>query len=203
MSTQTMAAMQTIAQTLAGGGGEDPPPNPGSQSQDPQRIRDTFNIALGRAPRPPGGPGGPNGPGDPRAPGELAIPPDHLVPIQLGGEIKQAGMIPQPFDGDRAKAEAFLRELRLYMMANQGVPGFKSPIRRVAITLTFIKWPKVNGWVEAMLQAIEQLHPIQDNIEYTYTDFLHRFQTQFTDSTKQETAQAALDKHYFKFPFID
>jgi hypothetical protein len=157
MSTQTMAATQTIAQTLAGGGGEDPPPNPRSQSQDPQRIRDTFDIALGRAPRPPGGPGGPNGPGDPGAPGEPAIPPDHLVPIQPGGEIKQAGMTPQPFDGDRTKAEAFLRELRLYMMANQGVPGFESPIRHVAIALTFIKGSKVDGWVEAMLQAIEQL----------------------------------------------
>ena len=54
-----------------------------------------------------------------------------------------------------------------------------------------------------MLQVIEQLHPIQDNIKYTYTDFIHHFQTQFMDSTKQETAQAALDKHYFKFPFID
>jgi len=112
-------------------------------------------------------------------------------------------MTPQPFDGERTKAEAFLRELRLYMMANQGVPGFESPIRRVAIALTFIKGLKVNGWVEAMLQAIEQLHPIQDNVEYTYTDFLHHFQTQFTDSTKQETAQAALDRHHFKFPFID
>jgi hypothetical protein len=112
-------------------------------------------------------------------------------------------MTPQPFDGDRTKAEAFLRELRLYMMANQGVPGFESPIRHVAIALTFIKGPKVDGWVEAMLQAIEQLHPIQDNIEYTYTDFLHHFQTQFTDSTKQETTQAALNRHHFKFPFID
>ena len=105
-----MAATQTIVRTLAEGG-KDPPLNSGSQSQDPQRIRDTFNITLGRAPRPPGGPGGPNGPGDPGAPEEPAIPPDHLVPIQLGGEIKQAGMTPQPFDGDRTKVEAFLREL--------------------------------------------------------------------------------------------
>jgi len=61
MSTQTMAATQTIVRTLAGGGGgKEPPPNSENQSQDPQRIRDTFDIALGRAPRPPGGPGGPN-----------------------------------------------------------------------------------------------------------------------------------------------
>jgi len=48
-----------------------------------------------------------------------------------------------------------------------------------------------------MLQAIEQLHPIKDNIKYTYTNFLHHFQTQFMNSTKQETTQAALDRHYF------
>jgi hypothetical protein len=59
------------------------------------------------------------------------------------------------------------------------------------------------AWVEAMLQGIEQLDPIVDNVEYAYTNFLNHFQTQFTDSTRQETAQAALNKHQFKFPFID
>jgi hypothetical protein len=76
----------------------------------------------------------------------------------------------------------------LYMMANHGVPGFKSPIRRIAITLTFIKGLQVNGWVEGILQALEQLNPIEDNIEYTYINFLACFEEQFTDSTKQETA---------------
>jgi len=94
----------------------------------------------------------------------------------------------QPFNRERTKVKVFLRELRLYMMANQGVPGFELPIRHVAIALTFIKGPKVDGWVEAMPQALEQLHPIKDNVEYTYTNFINHFQTQFTDSTKQETA---------------
>ena len=79
------------------------------------------------------------------------IPPAHLIPIQPAEELKQASMTPQPFDRDRTKAEVFLRELRLYMMANQEVPGFKSPIRHIAIALTFIKGPKVDRWVEAML----------------------------------------------------
>jgi hypothetical protein len=60
-------------------------------------------------------------------------------------------MTPQIFDGDQTKADAFIRELHLYMMANQGVPGFESPMRRVAITLTFIKGPKVDRWVKTML----------------------------------------------------
>ncbi len=89
------------------------------------------------------------------------------------------------------------------MMANQGVPGFESPIRRIAIALTFIKGPQVDGWVEGILEGLEQLHPIHDNIEYAYTNFLSRFESQFTDSTKQEVAQASLDCLAFHFPNID
>jgi hypothetical protein len=70
------------------------------------------------------------------------------------------------------------------MMANQGVPGFKSPMRRVAIALTFIKGPKVDGWVETMLQVLEQLDPATENIKYIYTNFLDHLQTHFTNSTK-------------------
>jgi hypothetical protein len=109
----------------------------------------------------------------------------------------------QIFEGDRTKAEAFMRELRLYMLANHGVLGFESPMRHVAIALTFIKGPKVNGWVKAMLQTLEQLDPVIENVEYVYTNFLNHFQTQYTGSTKQEVAQATLDKHTFHFPFID
>src|SRR5713101_5771191 len=89
------------------------------------------------------------------------------------------------------------------MMANQGVLGFESPIRRVAIALTFIKGPQVDGWVEGILEGLEQLHPINNNIEYTYLNFLSRFKSQFADSTKQEVTQASLDRLTFHFPQID
>jgi Zinc knuckle len=107
------------------------------------------------------------------------------------------------FDGDRTRAEAFLRELRIYMLANHGVPGFESPIRRIAIALTFIKGPQVDGWVEGILEGLDQLDPIQDNVEYTYTNFLQHFENNFMDSTRQETAQASLDRLKFRFPDID
>ena len=74
------------------------------------------------------------------------------------------------------------------MMANQGVPGFESPIRCIVIALTFIKRPQVDGWVKGILEGLEQLHPVDDNIEYMYTNFLSRFESQFADSTKQEVA---------------
>ncbi len=89
------------------------------------------------------------------------------------------------------------------MMANQGVLGFESPIRRIAIALTFIKGPQVDGWVEGILEGLEQLHPINNNIKYTYLNFLSRFESQFADSTKQEVTQASLDHLTFRFPQID
>jgi len=103
------------------------------------------------------------------------------------------GIPPLLFNGDRTHSDTFVRELQIYMMANQGVPSFESPIRRVAITLTFIKGLQVDSWVEGILEGLEQLHPINDNIKYTYLNFLSRFESQFTNSTKQEVTQASLD----------
>jgi len=42
--------------------------------------------------------------------------------------------------------------------------------------------------VEAMLQGLEQLYPVEDNIEYAYLNFLNHFQMQFANSTQQEVA---------------
>jgi len=108
MSIQTLVmATEVISCTLVPGGDDEPPPS--MQHQNPQHIRDTFDITLGRAPRGsggPGGPGGPEGPGGPRdpfggpnAPG--AIPLTHLIPIQPAGDLKPAGILPLLFDGDR------------------------------------------------------------------------------------------------------
>jgi hypothetical protein len=193
MSIQTMvAATETIVWTITGGGDEDMlPPNSDTHHQNPEHIRDTFDIALRWAPggprrpggpRGPGGPGGLGGPGDPHA--ARGIPPTHLIPILPGADLKPAGLPPQVFNGDWTWAEAFLQELRLYIMANYGVSGFESPIRWIAIALTFIKGLQVDGWVEGILQALEQLNPIADNVEYIYIDFLVQFEEQFVDSTK-------------------
>ena len=73
----------------------------------------------------------------------------------------------------------------------------------MGITLTFIKGPQVDGWVEGILEGLKQLHPIADNIKYTYINFLVCFEAQFADSTKQEIAQASLDRLTFCFPNVD
>ncbi len=52
---------------------------------------------------------------------------DH-IPIPQARDIKPMGSLPRIFDGDRARADAFLTEYLGYLMLNQGVPGFESPI---------------------------------------------------------------------------
>src|SRR6266851_3661841 len=109
MSTQTLATnTEIISRTLVPGGDN---PSVRTQHENPQHIRDTFDIALGRAPGGPSGPGGPGGPGglgdpygNPNGPG--AIPPAHLIPIRPAGDLKPAGIPPLLFDGDRTHADA-------------------------------------------------------------------------------------------------
>ncbi len=176
MSTQTMVTItEIISRTIAPRGNNNPPPplHTSNHHQNPQHIRDTFDIALRRALGGPGGPGGPGDPHSPRGPNiSGGIPPAHLIPIQPGTDLKPAGIPPIIFNGDHTCADAFICKLRIYIMANQGVPSFKSPIRQIAIALMFIKGPQVDEWVEGILEGLEQLHPVADNIEYTYIDFL-------------------------------
>ena len=114
MSTQTLVTnTETISRTIVPG--DDDPPDP-VQHENPQHIRDIFNIALGHAPGGPSGPRGPGGPGGPDDPhgnpnGLGAIPPAHLIPIQPAGDLKPAGIPPLLFDGDRTRTDAFIREL--------------------------------------------------------------------------------------------
>ncbi len=112
MSTQTLVmTTEVISRTIVPNNDDDATNH--VQQQDPQHIRDTFNIALGRAPGGPGGPGGPNRPRGPNDPygGPDPVPPTHLIPIQPAGDLKPVGIPPLIFDGDRTHADAFLQEL--------------------------------------------------------------------------------------------
>jgi hypothetical protein len=56
---------------------------------------------------------------------------DHLqnmVPIPQAHNIKAIGSLSRIFDRDRTQAEAFLTEFLRYLILNQGVTGFESPI---------------------------------------------------------------------------
>src|SRR5712692_5868885 len=84
---------------------------------------------------PPGGGGSPGGGG---APGQApAVNPD----------VRPIGAPPSIFHGDRALADNFLDELKLYFQVNWAVPNYQSFITCAAFALTYIKGDEVVGWV--------------------------------------------------------
>jgi len=113
------------------------------------------------------------------------------------------GSLPRIFNGDRTRADAFLTRYLGYLMLNQGVLGFESPIRQVAMALTLIKGEKVNLWVKNMLDSLRRLHPVQHNVLAVWNHFETAFRDKFTNSTRELQARTQLKRLKFRYPDID
>jgi hypothetical protein len=88
-------------------------------------------------------------------------------------------------------------------LLNQGVPGFESPIRQVALALTLIKGKKGDLWVRNMIAILQQLHPVHHNVPAVWNHFEEEFKAKFMDSTRELRARTQLDQLGFKYPDID
>ena len=106
-----------------------------------------------------------------------------MVPIPQAHNIKAMGSLPRIFDGDRIRAEAFLTEFLRYLILNQGVAGFESPIQQVALALMLIKGEKVDLWVRNMIDSLRRLHPVHHNVPMVWEEFEQVFKDKFVDST--------------------
>ena len=113
------------------------------------------------------------------------------------------GSLPQIFTGDHTKATEFIQEVKGYIRLNQDVPGFNSPIKKAALTLTLIKRPEVAGWVRNMGHWIDQLNPTIDNVPFVWEQFLLEFARQFHDSQQEDRACIKLENLRMTFPDID
>src|SRR5579863_6542333 len=155
MATQT----QTTTATTTEGGRFGPPPTSSSTATSTpatdliQQIQMAFNATFSRS----GGGGNPGGnplgggPGAPGPPGGGGAPPNPAaapaqVPVAAAADVQTMGTAPHTFTGKRDKAKDWLDKLRGYYRANIGVPGFESPIRKVALTLIFMDGPEVAKW---------------------------------------------------------
>ena len=74
----------------------------------------------------------------------MLVPIAHLVPIPANPNVRVMGSPPQIFNRDRQQADTFINELLTYIYINIGVPGFESPMRKIAMALTYIKGDKVD-----------------------------------------------------------
>jgi hypothetical protein len=113
------------------------------------------------------------------------------------------GTPPQTFNRDRRQARDFIEELCGYMRVNIGVPGFESPIRKVALALTFIKGPDVAWWAAAMGQWIDGLDQVNNNVPAVWDQFIQELKDQFMDSTVSQRSRVELEQLKMCFPEID
>jgi hypothetical protein len=127
---------------------------------------------------------------------------DH-IPILPVHNIKAMGSLSRIFDRDQTRADAFLTEFLGYLLLNQGILGFESPIRQVALALTLIKGEKVNLWVRNMIAILQWLHPVHHNVPAVWIHFEEEFKMKFIDSTRELRARTQLKKLAFKYPDID
>ena len=147
-----------------------------------QRIASAMQQAFQqrKKPGPPGGGSGPPGGGS--GPPGGGQPPAAQQPVPPAPDVKAMGSLPQIFYGDQSKADNFIKEVKGYFHLNADVPGYNSPYKKVAFTLTLVKGEETAQWVWNMGNWLDMLDPIADNIEDLWLQFLEAYAYQFQDS---------------------
>ena len=189
--TTTMTTEETTATTTSGFG---------TIPTQLQRIASAMQKAFQHRKKPetpgggpPGGGGGPSGggggpPGGGGGPPGGGQPPANQQPVPPTPDVKAMGSLPQIFNGDRSKADDFIKEVKGYFCLNTNVPGYNSPYKKVAFTLTLIKGDEPAQWVWNMGNWLDTLNPVADNIEDLWLQFLEAYAYQFQDSQAAQRA---------------
>src|SRR6202789_3278428 len=104
------------------------------------------------------------------------------------------GKEPNAFTGDRAKADEFMHELKLYQFLNDNSPIMQDPYRKVAHALTFIQGTAVAEWkrsVENWVMGRPVPAPPHLNV---WEGFEGDFIQDWDDTNAHYKAAAKLDK---------
>ena len=164
-----------------------------------QRIASAMQQAFkqkkpgGGSGLPGGGGSGPSGGGGSGPPGGGppvgGQPPAAQQPVPPAADVKAMGSLPQIFYGDQSKANDFIKEVKGYFRLNADVPGYNSPYKKVAFTLTLVKGKETAQWVRNMGNWLDTIDPIADNVEDLWLQFLEAYAYQFQDSQAAQRAQ--------------
>ena len=197
MSTQTLQAQAATSQTAAG--------DLASTNKPP--IQKFFEQKKSSGSGPPGAPGsGPPGGGNPGNPpsGNGPIPPPPPPGGgggaggggggHGGGNGKLTGNPPSEFNGDRSKADTFMNEFDLYVLANIDTDTMASPMKKATIFLSYIKGELVQDWtkrwVQWMLRQYQLGRPAYD--PYYWDTVSDAFRSAFQDTGARERAEYKL-----------
>src|SRR5260370_1223891 len=125
------------------------------------------------------------------------------TPFPPSADIRPHGTPLATFHGDRALADNFLDELKIYFRLNWAVPTYQSHITRATFALTYIKGKQVAGWVQDFGEFLDTLDPLYDDGPIVWEHFLDSFKERFQDSTKENRARNDLKKLQLRLPLID
>ena len=132
-----------------------------------------------------GGGGGGGGPIQPAAAQPATAP---------HGNGKLKGKEPTIFSSDRAKADKFMHELKLYQFLNSNAPIMTDPYRKVAHTLTFIQGAAVAEWKHSVENWIMRRPiPAPPHVD-VWDEFEQDFIQDWDDTNAHYKAAAELDK---------
>ena len=123
--------------------------------------------------------------------------------VPAGGDVRLMGALPNIFNGNRAEAHRFIEAVKSYIRLNEDVPGFRSPMKKVALTLTLMQGENVAAWVEAAGRTLDNLDPATQNIPAVWDYFVEEFEQQYIDTQAPERARVALESLKMKPPLID
>jgi len=126
-----------------------------------------------------------------------------LAVVPQAADVCLMGSLPAVFSGNRAEAEHFINGIQAYIWLNREVPGFNSPMKKIALVLTLMQGDKVVDWANDIGQALDELNPAMDNIPALWTTFLEEFREQYLDTQAADRARTELETLTMKIPYID
>lgn len=132
-------------------------------------------------------PGGRGSPGDPGS-GTVQHGGQH------GGNGGLKGNMPTVFKGNHAKSNQFMREFRILMLSNRNHHSLAIHLDCISVALSYIHGPKVDDWVEYMLNKVERAlrQGVQPEHEALWEMFIQDFSLSFTDTTKVQNVHQEL-----------
>lgn len=126
----------------------------------------------------------------------------NVPPKEPAGTSKALLSPPEPFSGDRAKAEDFLQDFELCRRLNRTHPTILLPYDRVMVALSYMRGnTAVKNWVRHEMGIMDHLTsvanekgPISYGNEKLWRRFTEDFRDAFANTTKQQDAEAALER---------
>jgi hypothetical protein len=109
------------------------------------------------------------------------------------------GEAPDIFHGDRSKSETFKQQFKVYQGLNDNHEVMQNPYYCTMQALSLIKGPLVNNWVDdqitnLMEKVTRQPNPIPCTKPTLWTNFMTAFNAAFTNTTKRQKAQTAIQQ---------